>query len=81
MAMRQGQGHSKLKDFYEIDEWMQCELLIELIERIGRTHVCSLEELAEKEGRSPDVIWVEMCKERGIELCTIPERVLMAGRA
>jgi hypothetical protein len=71
-SLRQGQGHSKSKDFYEIDEWKQCELLIELIERIGRTHVCSLEELAENEGRSPDVIWAEMCKERASSYAPFP---------
>jgi hypothetical protein len=76
-----GEAESEVKDFYEIDDWKQSELLIELIERFGRAHVGSLEELAEREGKSPDMIWAKMCKERGIELCTIPERVSMAGRA
>jgi hypothetical protein len=70
-----------MKDFYELDDWKQCELLFELIERIGANDVRSLEALSEKEGKSPHVIWAEMCKGRGIELCSIPERVLMAGRA
>jgi hypothetical protein len=69
-----------VKDFYEIDDWKQCELLIELIELIGINDVRSLEELSEKEGEAPHEIWANICKERGIELCTIPERVLMAGR-
>jgi len=38
-----------VKDFYEIDDWKQCELLIELIELIGINDVRSLEELSEKE--------------------------------
>ena len=70
-----------MKDFYELDDWKRCELLFELIERIGANDVRSLEALSEKEGKAPHVIWAEMCKERGIELCSIPERVLMAGRA
>jgi len=71
---------SGVKDFYEIDDWKQCELLIELIELIGINDVRSLEELSEKEGKAPHEIWASICKERGIEFCTIPERVLMAGR-
>jgi len=65
-----------MKDFYEVDDWQQCELLFELIERIGANDVRSLEELSEKEGKAPHVIWTEMCRARGIELCSIPERVL-----
>jgi hypothetical protein len=71
---------SGVKDFYEIDDWKQCELLIELIELIGINDVRSLEELSEKEGKAPHEIWANICKERGIEFCTIPERVLMARR-
>jgi hypothetical protein len=70
-----------MKDFYELDEWKQCELLFELIERIGSHDVRSLEALSEKVGKTPHVIWTEMCSARGIELCSIPERVLTAGRA
>ncbi|MGA8690380.1 MAG: hypothetical protein WB662_10865 [Methyloceanibacter sp.] len=42
-----------MKDFYELDDWQQCELLFELIERIGANDVRSLEELSEKEGKAP----------------------------
>jgi hypothetical protein len=49
-----------MKDFYEVDDWQQCELLFELIERIGANDVRSLEELSEKEGKAPHVIWTEM---------------------
>ncbi|MGA8690763.1 MAG: hypothetical protein ACLQF1_18745 [Methyloceanibacter sp.] len=70
-----------MKDFYELDDWKQCELLFDLIERIGANDVRSLEELSEKEGKAPHAIWKEMCLARGIEVCSIPERVLMAGRA
>ena len=61
---------SGVKDFYEIDDWKQCELLIELIELIGINDVRSLEELSEKEGKAPHKIWANICKERGIEFCT-----------
>ena len=70
-----------MKDFYELDDWKQCELLMELIERLDAQHVHSLEALSEKEGKAPHVIWKRMCVVRGIELCSIPERVLTAGRA
>jgi len=33
---------------HEIEDWKQCELLIELIELIGSNDVRSLEELSEK---------------------------------
>ena len=56
------------------------ELLIELIELIGSNDVRSLEELSKKEGKTPQEIWANICKARGFELCTIPERVLTAGR-
>jgi hypothetical protein len=69
-----------VKDFYEIEDWKQCELLIELIELIGSNDVRSLEELSEREGKTPQAIWANICKARGIERCTIPERVLTAGR-
>jgi hypothetical protein len=69
-----------MRDFYELDDWQQCELLFDLIERIGASDVRSLEELAKKKGKAPQVLWTEMCKARGIEPCTIPERVLVAGR-
>lgn len=71
---------NEVKDFYEIEDWKQCELLIELIELIGSKDVRSLEELSKKEGRAPQEIWANICKARGFELCTIPERVLTAGR-
>jgi hypothetical protein len=70
-----------MKDFYELDDWKQCELLIELIERIAWKDVRSLEALSEKEGGAPHIIWPEMCLGRGIEVCSTPERVLTAGRA
>jgi hypothetical protein len=70
---------NRMKDFYEIEDWKQCELLIELIELIGRNDVCSLEELSERDGKTPQEIWANICKARGIEFCTIPERILMAG--
>jgi hypothetical protein len=70
-----------MKDFYELDDWKQCELLFDLIERIGANDVRSLEALSQKEGKLPQMIWAEMCKGRGIELCSIPERVLRADRA
>jgi hypothetical protein len=41
-----------MKDFYELDDWKQCELLFELIERIGAKDVGSLEMLSEKEGKA-----------------------------
>jgi hypothetical protein len=69
-----------MKDFYELDDWKQSELLMELIERLGAENARSLQVLSEKEGRAPLVIWSEMCVARGIELCSIPERVLTAGR-
>jgi hypothetical protein len=65
-----------VKDFYEIEDWQQCELLIDLIELIGSNNVSSLEKLSKKKGEAPQNI----CKSRGIELCTIPERILMAGQ-
>jgi hypothetical protein len=68
-----------MKDFYELDDWVQCELLFELIERIGANDVRSLAALSEKVGRSPHVIWTEMCLARGIEMCSIPERVLSSS--
>jgi hypothetical protein len=68
-----------MKDFYELDEWKQCELLFELIERLGSDDVRSLEALSEKVGKAPPAIWREMCSARGIEVCSIPERVLTAG--
>jgi hypothetical protein len=70
-----------MKDFYELDDGKQCELLFELMERIGANDVRSLEAFSEKEGKAPHVIWAEMCREPGIELCSVPERVLTAGRA
>jgi hypothetical protein len=30
------EGASEVKDFYELDDWKQCELPFELIECIGR---------------------------------------------
>jgi hypothetical protein len=71
---------NEVKDFYEMEDWKQCELLIELIELIGSNDVRSLEELSKKEGKTPQEIWANICKVRGFELCTIPERVLTAGR-
>ncbi len=68
-----------VKDFYEIEDWKQCELLFELIELIGSNDVCSLEQLSKKESKTLEEIWANICKTRGIELCTIPERILMAG--
>ena len=67
-----------VKDFYEIEDWQQCELLIDLIELIGSNNVSSLEKLSKKKGEAPQQIWANICKSRGIELCTIPERILMA---
>jgi len=45
-----------MKDFYELDDWKQCELPIELIERLGANHVRSLEALSEKEGKARPII-------------------------
>jgi hypothetical protein len=58
-----------MKDFYELEDWKQCELLIELIERIAWKDVRSLEALSEKEGRAPHIIWSEMClaRHRGVQ--------------
>jgi hypothetical protein len=61
-----------VRDFYEIEDWKQCELLIELIELMGTNDVRSLEELSKKEGKAPEEVWANLCKTRGIELCTIP---------
>lgn len=69
-----------VKDFYEIEDWQQCELLIDLIELIGSNNVSSLEKLSKKKGEAPQQIWANICKSRGIELCTIPKRILMAGQ-
>ena len=69
-----------MKDFYELDDWQQCELLFDLIERIGADDVRSLGELAKKKRKAPQILWIEMCKARGIEPCTVPERVSAAGR-
>jgi hypothetical protein len=44
---------NEVKDFYEMEDWKQCELLIELIELIGSNDVRSLEELSKKEVRRP----------------------------
>jgi hypothetical protein len=71
----------EMKNFYELDDWKQCELLFEPIERIGTSDVGSLEKLSEKEGKAPQVIWAEMCLARGTAICSMPERVLSAGRA
>ena len=46
------EAKSEMKDFYELDDWKQCELPIELIERLGANHVRSLEALSEKEGKA-----------------------------
>jgi hypothetical protein len=70
-----------MKDFYELEDWKQCELLFELVERMGANGVPSLEQLSKKEGKAPHVIWTEMCASRGFELCSIPERVFGGGRA
>ena len=72
---------SEMKDFYELEDWKQCELLFELIERMGANDVSSLEQLSKKEGKAPYVIWTEMCASRGFELCSIPERVFDGGLA
>jgi hypothetical protein len=69
-----------VKDFHELDDWKQCELLFELIERMGAHGLGSLEKLSKKESKAPEVIWAEICVARGIEVCSIPERVLSAGR-
>ena len=55
-------------------------LLIDLIELIGSNNVSSLQKLSKKKGEAPQKIWANICKSRGIELCTIPERILMAGQ-
>jgi hypothetical protein len=68
-----------MRDFYELEDWKQCELLFELIERMGANDVPSLEQLSKKEGKAPHVIWTEMCLSRGFELCNIPERVFSRG--
>jgi hypothetical protein len=49
-----------MKDFYELDDWKQCELLMDLIERLASENVRSLEALSEKAGKAPQVIWSEM---------------------
>src|SRR6476646_9164790 len=72
---------SEMKDFYELEDWKQCELIFELIERMGANDVSSLEQLSKKEGKGPQVIWTEMCLSRGLELCNIPERVFGGGLA
>ena len=69
-----------MKDFYELEDWKQCELLFELIEHIGASDVSSLEELSKKLGKAPQIIWSEMCLSRGFELCNIPERIFASGR-
>ena len=46
-----------MKDFYELEDWKQCELLFELIEHIGASDVSSLEELSKKLGKAPQIIW------------------------
>ena len=48
-----------VKDFYEIEDWQQCELLIDLIELIGSNNVSSLEKLSKKKGEAPQQILSE----------------------
>jgi hypothetical protein len=40
-----------MKDFHELDDWKQCELLFELIERIGAKDVGSLEKLPRRKAK------------------------------
>jgi hypothetical protein len=42
-----------MKDFYEIDDWKQCELLFELIERIGTTMSDRSKSFPRKKARHP----------------------------
>lgn len=69
-----------VKDFYELDDWKQCELPFELIERMAAHGLGSREKLSKKESKAPELIWAEICVARGIEVCSIPERLLSAGR-
>jgi hypothetical protein len=69
-----------VKDFYELDDWKQCELLFELIERMAAHGLGSLEKLSKKESKAPELIWAEICVARGIDVCSIPERLLSAGK-
>ena len=39
-----------------MDDWKQCKLNFEIIERIGANGVRSLEELSKKEGKAPEVM-------------------------
>ena len=70
-----------MKDFYDLDEWKQVELLTLLLERVAENNVWSLEALAELENRTPDSIWLELCKNCGAEPCSIPVRIMREGHA
>lgn len=69
-----------MKDFYKVEGFTQCKILIALLERLGMADAQSLQSLAEQEGKPPDVVWTEICSQCGAEPCTIPEGVMLAGR-
>ena len=69
-----------LKDFSEIDGPQQYQLMVGLLQRFADSGAPSLEALCEKESSTPDSIWEDLCRARGIEPCSVPE-FLMTRRA
>ena len=68
-----------LKDFFAIDGRQQYELMVGLIQSYADNSASSLEALSEKQGKSPDAVWGELCVACGIEPCGVP-KFLMPSR-
>jgi hypothetical protein len=69
------------KDFFEIDGPKQCEIMVALLKRFADSGVPMLEALSEKEGRTPQAVWDDLCTSSGIEPCKVPDFLLMRPHA
>jgi hypothetical protein len=68
---------SEMKDFYELEDWKQCELLFELIERMGANDVSSLEQLSKKEGRDRKLFGQRCASRADLSYATFPSAYLV----
>jgi hypothetical protein len=69
------------RDFFEIDGSKQCEIMVALLQRFTDSGAPMLEELSEKEGRTPQAVWDDICTSSGIDPCKVPDFVLPKRRS
>jgi hypothetical protein len=69
------------RDFFEIDGRKQYKIMVALLQRFADRGVPMLETLSEKEGRTPQAVWDDICESSGVEPCQVPEFLLNKRRA